>query len=900
MPGLDPSRWKTISRLLDELLDVDAAQRTERLAQLRAEDPDLAEQVAALLERQAALQTEEFLEASPLDPLETATLAGLTVGSYTLDRPIGHGGMGTVWLARRSDGRYEGQAAVKFVNLALLGRGGAERFRREANVLAKLAHPNITHLVDAGVASGQPYLVLEYVEGEPIDRWCDAQRLDVAARLRLFLQVLAAVSHAHGRLILHRDLKPSNILVTPDGRIKLLDFGIAKLLEDEAATALPTELTQHAGHAFTPEYAAPEQVQKSEATTATDVYALGVLLYVLLAGTHPTASANDSPVDRLRALVEREPARLSDAALRVDAAAARSRAASPAQLVRALRGDLDNIVAKALKKSPAERYPTADAFAADLQRHLNHQPVTARPDALGYRAAKFIRRHRLAASAATAVFLAVLAGSAVSVWQAREASLERDRALGLSARYAAVVEFVSSMLTEVAPADEPVRVADLLDRSVSMLQVDDANPDHQAAILGVLSNYFISAVGDPAKAKVLLDRALELTSASTDQGLRGVLLCDSGYTAMMLGRRQDATTAIEQGLVLSRNDDVALTRCLQHRAGIARISNDPKEAIASALQALTHLHESNIARPAEEAVFLDVIASASAASGRFAEADGYFEAALAKLAQAGRAEGPRSSTIHNNWGVASYAAGDHRRALENYDAALRIAVHRSPGGKAPSYLLSNRGKALRELARYPEALAVFESAIDEATRSENVVMRVDGLVNRAATYLAMTDLNRAEQDLAAAVATAGQAVGPQTATGLSLKLVQARTAAARGRLDEALSGLSAAVDFFEARKVAGGALANALRARADVYLQQGDLKAARADAQRALAIAREVQGEKSHSSLTGLALSLLARIREQEGLRFEARTAAAEAVAHLSETLGAEHPETLRARQAAD
>jgi serine/threonine protein kinase len=257
MAGIDKNNWEAVSTLLDELLGATAAEREARLDQLRATDPALAQHVSSLLAEEAAVEAERFLEgAPPVNTSDLGTLAGHSIGGYTLDRPLGHGGMANVWLARRSDGRYEGQVAIKFLNLALLGRGGAERLRKEANALAKLAHPNITHLIDAGVAaSGQPYLVLEYVEGEPIDRWCDSRALDVQARVRLFLQVLAAVSHAHGRLILHRDLKPSNILVTADGQAKLLDFGIAKLLEADGQSAPKTELTALGGVALTPDYA---------------------------------------------------------------------------------------------------------------------------------------------------------------------------------------------------------------------------------------------------------------------------------------------------------------------------------------------------------------------------------------------------------------------------------------------------------------------------------------------------------------------------------------------------------------------------------------------------------------------------------------------------------------------
>ncbi len=310
--NIDKARWVLLSPLLDELLELDSAARADRVAQIRRDDGSLADEISALLSQQAEIEREGFLESSVPRPAAEPTLAGQIIGSYTLDRLLGQGGMGTVWLAHRSDGRYEARVAVKLLNLALLGPGGIERFRREGSALGRLTHPNIARLIDAGVTeAGQPYLVLDYVEGETINRWCESHALDVKARVRLFLDVLAAVAHAHSKLILHRDLKPSNILVTPEGHVKLVDFGIAKLLDDGAGPAPMAGLTQLAGQAFTPEYAAPEQLQGGEVTSATDVYALGVLLYVLLTGQHPLVADEHTPLERMRAIVDTDPARPS-------------------------------------------------------------------------------------------------------------------------------------------------------------------------------------------------------------------------------------------------------------------------------------------------------------------------------------------------------------------------------------------------------------------------------------------------------------------------------------------------------------------------------------------------------------------------------------------------------------
>jgi len=395
-------RWRAVSPHLDRALELSGSERETWLATLRAQDAQLAADVQALLDERDAVSREGFLEggAGPLPG--QASLAGQVVGAYTLVSLIGQGGMGSVWLARRSDGRFEGQAAVKLLNAERVGPAGEGRFKREGSILARLTHPNIARLIDAGLSPfGPPYLVLEHVEGQHVDRYCDERSLGVAARVALFLDVLAAVAHAHANLIVHRDIKPSNVLVGAFGQVKLLDFGIAKLLEDEHDPGTGAVLTRDGARPLTPEYAAPEQVTGGQITTATDVYALGVLLYVLLSGRHPAGAALRSPAELLRAVVDEEPRRLSDAAgetrtlpAETSGENAARRGATPERLRRILRGDLDNVVAKALKKEPQQRYASVTALADDLRRYLAHEPVSARPDTLAYRAAKFVRRHR--------------------------------------------------------------------------------------------------------------------------------------------------------------------------------------------------------------------------------------------------------------------------------------------------------------------------------------------------------------------------------------------------------------------------------------------------------------------------------------------------------------------------
>jgi len=421
MSKLSPEQWQILSPYLDQALELPDDERSAWLAALRREDAALAAQLETLLAEHRALSEEGFLEAKTPQLPRGQGSAGQVLGVYTLISQIGHGGMGTVWLAERNDGRFERRVAIKMLNIALMGKGGEERFKREGRILGRLAHPHIAELIDAGVSStGEPFLVLEYVDGEPIDRYCDQQGLDIRARIRLFLDALQGVAHAHAHHIVHRDLKPSNILVRTDGEAKLLDFGIAKLLECDGKNG-EAPLTIEGGGAMTPEYAAPEQLKGEAVTAATDVYASGVLLYVLLTGRHPTGSDSRTPARLVKAIVDVEPPRPSDvvASMKSEdetaAANAGRRATTPDKLVWLLRGDLDTMVGKALKKNPQERYPSIEFFTADLQRYLRHQPITARPDTLVYRTTKFIRRHKTSVTVAV-LFTAALVGTATVTW----------------------------------------------------------------------------------------------------------------------------------------------------------------------------------------------------------------------------------------------------------------------------------------------------------------------------------------------------------------------------------------------------------------------------------------------------------------------------------------------------
>jgi len=437
MSKLTPDRWRAVSLRLDEALELREDERATWMAALRQQDPTLADDVRILLEEHESLRGERFLEedvgARLGAPVDRGAIsgAGRIFGAYRLVSPIGHGGMGVVWLAERCDGHFEGRAAVKLLDVVRFGQSEA-RIRREATILARVTHPNIAHLIDAGVSpDGQPYLVLELVDGQSIDRYCDDRSLSVPARIELFLGVLDAVSHAHTHRIVHRDIKPSNVLVRTDGKVKLLDFGIAKLLEQDNHSGMAGTVTLEQGGALTPAYAAPEQVTAGPVTTATDVYALGALLYVLLTGQHPCEEA-DSPADLLKAIVEIAPPPMSAVVASGKATGdlatlATNRATTPDGLRTLLNGNLDTIGAKALKKDPRERYPSVAELADDLRRHLASQPIRARRDSVIVPFARFARRHA-GATLAGAIGTVLLAVGAT--FYAMRSGTERGREPG--------------------------------------------------------------------------------------------------------------------------------------------------------------------------------------------------------------------------------------------------------------------------------------------------------------------------------------------------------------------------------------------------------------------------------------------------------------------------------------
>ena len=459
---MNAQNWQQVKDVFAEALEESNGNRLDFLRQKCGADEELFNEVKSLLEANA--ETEPFIEKNALNlasKLNGKSYNFTKFGRYTVLREIGRGGMGAVFLAERNDGEYEQQAALKIIRQSFINDEIERHFRRERQILASLNHPNIAKLLDGGVSdAGELFLVMEYVAGESLLEYAENRQLSIEEKLKLFLKICRAVSFAHQNLIVHRDIKPSNILITEDGEPKLLDFGLAKITasnEGLFAGENSTEQTKTLFRAFTPAYASPEQIHGKTVTTASDVYSLGVVLYELLTGEKPFRFEGKSLDEILKTIDDTEPLRPSDARSEPPALAGgyALRENPPANAggsdLTRLRGDLDNITLKALRKEPERRYKSVEAFANDIERHLKNLPVTARPNTVSYRASRFFRRNRIAVSATAFVILALISGLAIALWQAKIARLERDRA---EKRFADVRKLSNSLLFELSPKIE--------------------------------------------------------------------------------------------------------------------------------------------------------------------------------------------------------------------------------------------------------------------------------------------------------------------------------------------------------------------------------------------------------------------------------------------------------------
>jgi serine/threonine protein kinase len=768
----DQQHWAELNRLLDAALDLPASERDRWLATLDPAFRGLKPELEDLLSRAAAVETRDFLGTlpkfdAPAERLaaDSAGCGGETVGPYRLVRELGAGGMASVWLAERSDGLVQRPVALKLPHVASARAGLAERMAREREILATLNHPNIARLYDAGIsAQGRPWLALEYVEGRSIEAYCRERGLGLEQRLRLFLQVANAVAHAHANLVIHRDLKPANILVTPAGDVRLLDFGVAKLLDDGEAPASP--LTEISGRALTPDYASPEQILGKPLTIATDVYSLGIVLFELLAGTRPHRLERPTRGALENAIVERDAPKPSEVAAPKDR--------------RALRGDLDTIALKALRKRPEDRYATVNEFADDVLRHLERRPVTARPASTWYQARRFVARNRVATGAAAAVIVSLLLGATVAAWQARVAVLEGRRA-------EEVKRFIASLFGEAnmdADGGRPASVQVLLKQAAGRVRALDAQPEVRVELMNLLGSGLLS-VGDTDTMESLATQAVAESTralgASHPLTLRARMTMV--WTHMYRGREREMERELNEITALMERDPRAFEEDL---AVVARMRAD---------------HALDAQKPAEaESLALDAVARAEAVFG--ARSEGMVRA-LSVLATAQRRTGKRAESL-----ATAERARDMALALYRGTPLHPVLIHAR----------ADYARSLAETGRGVEAVGQLELVLADAEKLYGPDNRTVGfhLQNLAGYQLQIGAIRAAIDNSARGLAIFEKHAEPGSFNHAAMVNVRGRALLEARRVHDALPLL--AQTEAAAARIFGAGHANTLIARSNLAL----------------------------------------------------------------------------------
>jgi serine/threonine protein kinase len=711
--------WQALNRLLDAALSLPAVERASWLESLNSEHDALKPVLRELLSRPDLAETGNFLNSLPKitggqPKPEAAAAPGDLIGPYRLVRMLGAGGMGSVWLAERNDDLLKRTVALKMPHLAGELTGLAERMARERNILAALEHPNIARLYDAGLASdGRPYLALEYIEGLPVERYCTEHQSSIRERLGLAMQVARAMAYAHAHLVVHRDLKPSNILVGGDGQVHLLDFGIATLLSNQIAEQkllADTSLTRQVGAALTPDYASPEHIRGEPVSTTSDVYSLGVILYELLAGRRPYEFKGTDLLSLSQTIHSVEPC-------------APSEATADRTVRRALRGDLDTIVLKALRKAPAERYATVAELADDIERYLHGEPVLAQPDRVAYRVVKFVQRNRVAAIAAVLVAVSLCGGMVATMWQAQRAVVQRRIAQAAQARaerrFHEVRQLAHSILFDYhdaikdLPGATPVRarlVHDALDyfdrlakeaRDDTMLQRELATAYERVG--NIQGGTMFANLGDTRGALESEHKALSLreqivaadphnVAARRELALSertvGILEWETGNIQQALQHVEGALTTL-QAIAAESSSSVEsrleLAKTYDYLGRILQEQGEPANAQKEYATSVGILEKLRLAEPDNTQILraLSVVreqaGSALTVTGDLAGALAHHREALKlreRLAAASPLNADYKRTVLVSWyniGEVLSMLGDTRQALDSYRRDLEIA-----------------------------------------------------------------------------------------------------------------------------------------------------------------------------------------------------------------------------------